>query len=98
MDRNIPSGVYVYNQLDNLLLSYNVTSIINFPTRVQTTSATVIDNLFIVISQFASYIGTPFLNVLFDHDSQLLMISADYTRLQKKNFFSAVKTEIGGFY
>jgi len=34
------------NQLDNLLLSYNVTNIINFPTRVQNTSATAIDNIF----------------------------------------------------
>jgi len=32
------------NQLDNLLLSYNLTSIINFPTKVQNTSATAINN------------------------------------------------------
>ena len=35
------------NQLDNLLLTYNLTSIINFPMRVQNTSATAIDNIFI---------------------------------------------------
>jgi len=40
------------NQLDNLQLSYNLTSIINFPVRVQSTSATVIDNIFIDMSQF----------------------------------------------
>jgi len=52
MDNNIPSGVYVLNQVDNLLLSYNLTSIINFPTRVQNTSAVAIYNIFIDISQF----------------------------------------------
>jgi len=37
------------NQLDNLLLSYNLTSIINFPMTVQNTYATAIDNIFIDI-------------------------------------------------
>ena len=69
------------NQLDNLLLSYNLNSIIIFPTRVQNTSAAAIDNIFIDIYQFESYTGTPFLNVLFDHDSQLLMICADYSHM-----------------
>jgi hypothetical protein len=36
------------NQLDNLLLSYNLTSIIDFPTRVQNTSATAIDNFLLI--------------------------------------------------
>ena len=48
------------NQLDNLLLSYNLTGIINFPMRVQNTSATAIDNIVIDIAQFESYTGTPF--------------------------------------
>ncbi len=42
------------HQLDNLLLSYNLYSIIDFPTRVQNTSATAIDNIFIDVSQFES--------------------------------------------
>jgi hypothetical protein len=42
------------NQLNNQLLFYNLTSIIDFPTRVQNTSATAIDNFFIDISQYAS--------------------------------------------
>lgn len=67
MDRNIPPGVYVHNQLDNLLLSYNVTSIINFPTRVQNTSAVAVYNIFTNISQFESYTVTPVLYGL-SHD------------------------------
>jgi hypothetical protein len=40
------------NQLDSLLLLYNLTNIINFPTRIQNTSATAIDNIFIYMPQF----------------------------------------------
>ena len=67
------------NQLDNLLLSYNLTSIINFPMRIQNTYATAIDNIFNDISQFESYTTTPILNGLSDHDDQLLIISTDYS-------------------
>jgi len=63
------------NHLDNLLLSYNLTSIINFPMRVQNTSATAIDNIFTDTCQFESYTIIPILNGLSDHDAQLLMIS-----------------------
>jgi hypothetical protein len=38
--------------LDNILLTYNLISIINFPTRVQNASCTAIDNFFIDVSQF----------------------------------------------
>ena len=67
------------NQLDTLLLSYNLTSIINFPTRIKNTSAATIDNIFINVSQFGSCTVTPILNGLSDHDAQLLMISTDYS-------------------
>ena len=62
------------NQLDNLLFSYNLTSIINFPVRVQNTYATAINNIFIDISQFESYTVTPILNGLSDHDAQLSLV------------------------
>jgi len=69
------------NQLDNLLLSYNLNSIINFPTRVQNTSATAVGNTFIDLSQFESYTITPTLNGLSDHYAQLLMISTDCSHM-----------------
>lgn len=46
------------NQLDNLLHNYNLTSIINFPVRIQNTSAIAIDNIVIDISQFEGCILT----------------------------------------
>jgi len=67
--------------MDNLLLSYNLTSIINFPMRVQNTSATVINNISIDISQFEGYTIILVLNGLADHDAQLLMISTDYSHI-----------------
>jgi hypothetical protein len=69
------------NQLDNLLLSYNLTNIIYFPVRVQNTSAAAAAiDIFIDISQFESYTLTPILNGLSDH-VQLLMISTDYSHI-----------------
>jgi len=59
------------SQLDNLLLSYNLTSIINFLTRIQNTSAAAIDNIFIDVSQFEGYTITPIINGVSDHDAQL---------------------------
>ena len=67
------------NQLDNLLLSYNLTSIINFQMRIQNTYTTAINNIFIDISQFESYTTSPILNGLSDHDDQLVRISTDYS-------------------
>ena len=55
------------SQLDNLLLSYNLISIINFPVRFRNTSATALDNVFTDISQFESYTLTPILNGSSDH-------------------------------
>ena len=65
--------------MDNLLLSYNLTSIINFQMRIQNTYTTAINNIFIDISQFESYTTSPILNGLSDHDDQLVRISTDYS-------------------
>jgi hypothetical protein len=58
------------NHPDCLLLSYTLTSIINFPKRVQNSSATAVDNISIDISQFESYTVTPIFSGLSDHDAQ----------------------------
>ena len=70
------------NQLDNLLLSFNLTNIINFPSRVLSTSAPEVDNVFIDISQFVSYTTTSILSGLSDDDdAHLLMFSTDYSHI-----------------
>ena len=62
------------NQLENLLLSFNITSIISFPTRVQNTSATAIDNIFLDSTRLKEHTVIPISNGLSDHDAQLLTI------------------------
>ena len=47
-------------QLDNLLLIYNLTGIVNFPSRINNTSASAIDNIFIDISRFEDFSVFPF--------------------------------------
>jgi hypothetical protein len=47
--------------------------------RVQNTSSTAIDNIFIDVSQFESYMITPIVNGVSDHEVQLLTISTDYS-------------------
>ena len=61
-------------QLNNLLHSFNLTSIITFPTTVHNKSVTTIDNIFIDPSQFEEYSVIPISNGLTDHDEQLLTI------------------------
>jgi len=59
---------------NNLLQSFNLTSIITFPTRVHNKSITTIDNIFIDHSRFEEYSVIPISNGLSDQDAQLLTI------------------------
>ena len=61
-------------QLNNLVHSLNLTSIITFPSRVHNKSVTTIDNIFIDPSRFEEYSVIPISNGLSDHDAQLLTI------------------------
>ena len=53
--------------------------------RVQNTSATAIDNIYIDVSQFESYVATPIFNGLSDHDAQLL-ISSIFSHIPKQKY------------
>jgi len=59
--------------LDNLLAMYNLTSTVNFPTRIVEKSISMIDNIFINASR--NYTIKPHINGLSDHDAQILTIS-----------------------
>jgi hypothetical protein len=61
-------------QLEALLRTYNLTSVVNFPTRIQHNSATAIDNIFIDITKFGNYSISPIINGLSDHDAQTIML------------------------
>jgi hypothetical protein len=58
-----------YLQLNNILHSYNLTSIITFPMRIQNNSATTIDNIFLDPLRFQEYSVVPIPNGLSDHDA-----------------------------
>jgi hypothetical protein len=62
--------------VDNaLLLTYNLASTVNFPTRIQNNSRSMINNLFIDISEMENYTICPLINSLLDHNAPLEMTS-----------------------
>jgi len=63
------------SKLDNLLLSYNLNSTVNFPTRIHNNSVSAIDNIFIDKVKYETYSIHPLANGLSDHDAQLITIN-----------------------
>jgi hypothetical protein len=61
-------------QLNALLNSYNLIDAVDFPTRTQHTSASIINNIFIDYSRIDNYSTFPCYNGISDHDSQLITI------------------------
>jgi hypothetical protein len=62
-------------QLDTLLATYNLTRTVHFPTRIQNSSATAIDNIFIDITRNGNYAICPLVNGLSDHDAQIMKLN-----------------------
>jgi hypothetical protein len=65
---------YRKSQLNSLLNSFNLFSIIDFPTRIQNTSKSAIDNIFIDYLRLETFKVFPIPNGLSDHDAQLVMM------------------------
>jgi hypothetical protein len=61
-------------KLDDILSSYNLSSIITFPTRIGPNTSTIIQNIFIDELQFTDYKIFSVSNGLSDHESQLLIV------------------------
>lgn len=62
------------NDLEVLLQSFNLTSVVDFPTRVVQNSSTIIDNIFIDQDKFNLININPVKNGLSDHDAQLVTL------------------------
>ena len=60
--------------LDSLLASYNLTSTVHFPTRIQNNSATATD-IFINTFNFDDYVILPTVNSLSGHYAQLITLT-----------------------
>jgi hypothetical protein len=69
-----------------VLLTYNLSAIVQFPTRSQSHSSTAIDNIFIDIYKLIYYTVFPLYNRLSDHDAQLLIINNVNLQLQNNRF------------
>jgi hypothetical protein len=74
------------SQLEALLRTHNLTSIVNFPTRIQGNSATAIDNIFIDIARRDSYSIGPIINGLSDHVAQSITFNAINMKPHNKQF------------
>jgi len=74
------------SQLDALLTTYNLTSRVNFPTRIQKNSATAIDNIFIDMSRMGNYTISPLINGLSDHDAQFITLHSYISRPPLNNY------------
>jgi hypothetical protein len=59
--------------LNSLLASFNLYSVINFPTRITYSSCTLIDNIYMNISLHGFSVH-PFINGLSDHDAQVFVL------------------------
>jgi len=75
------------SQLGALLKTYNLTSVVNFPTRTQKNSATAIDNIFIDISEMGNYSICLIINGLSDHDAQSITSHSFNLRPPTKKIF-----------
>ena len=58
-----------------MLNSYNLVSVINFPTRIKNNSSTTIDSIFLDVSKLGTYTTHPMVSGLSDHDGQLLELN-----------------------
>jgi hypothetical protein len=85
------------SQLENLILSYNLTSIINFPTRIQDNSAKTNDNILLDISSFENYNITSLLNGLSHHYTQLLTINIYHSHIPSDKFRIVTKFNLSNF-
>ncbi|PNF34798.1 hypothetical protein B7P43_G03730 [Cryptotermes secundus] len=72
-------------QLNYILQSFNLSSVVYFPTRTCTTTQTLIDNIFIDITKFENYLISPVFNGLSDHDGQLLFVHQKEIRKERTN-------------
>jgi hypothetical protein len=73
-------------ELNNILNSYNLVSIIHFPTRITNKSRTIIDNIFLDTTKFINFETCSLSNGLSDHDAQTLEIYSHILNCNKLNY------------
>jgi len=86
------------SKLDNLLLSYNLYSTVNFSTKIHNNSITAIDNIFIDKVKYENYSIHPLVSRLSDHDSQIITINNLWISIRKFNKFSVSQLAVNLSY
>ena len=86
-------------QLNTLLQTFNLSNIINFPTRIGKTTSTSIDTIFLDTLNYDSYSVSPFSNGLSDHEAQFLtIVQINYVnKYIQKSYRKINKTTINNF-
>jgi hypothetical protein len=81
-------------QLNTLLKTYNLSNVINFPTRIGKTTSTAIDTIFMDTFKYDSHSASSLSNGLSDHEAQLLTIvqSTNYGDEYTKHSYRKINT------
>jgi hypothetical protein len=62
------------SQFNSLLNSYHLFSLVDFPPRIQNTSKSAIDNIFLDYLRLGTFKVTPICNGIYDNDAQRVLI------------------------
>jgi hypothetical protein len=73
-------------EVNNILNSYNLVSVINFPTRVKNNSRSAIDHIFLDTTQFEKYTICSMVNGLSDHSAQILELYVVNLNSKRNNY------------
>jgi exonuclease III len=73
--------------LDSLLASYGLCSTVQFPTRIQNTSHSPIDNIFINTLKFSDFSLYPIINRLSDHDTESIIVRNIFEQNRNAYFY-----------
>ena len=86
---------YKKEQLQSVLDTYNLVQIISFPTRISSTSISLIDNFFLDRSIYNKFHVYPAINGLSDHDGQILILENLQAMMQSEqvNAFREINEE-----
>jgi hypothetical protein len=86
---------YKKEQLQSVLDTYNLVQIIDFPTRISSTSISLIDNFFLDSNICNKFLVYPAINGLSEHDGQILILENLQAMIQSKhvNAFREINEE-----
>jgi len=89
-------------RLDNLMKSYNLDLIVDFPTRITHSMATLIDCIFLDTLQFKKVISYLHIHGLSDHEAQIVILDSFmiecHKNIPKKGFIKLINKHYVTFY